>query len=271
MIYKMNRLYDKKFLTFIFLICFAGVFFSGCSRHKTDAQKNVGDLRQSSSSVIEEASVENNLLHETSSAKDNTANTQTKKKVKKKKKELTEKDYEKLIDFDAEHPFVIKVNRTNNYVCIYGIDKNGRYSIPYKIFRCSVGLYEGSTPVGCFFTSDKYEWRMMVDYSYAQYAIRINGPIMLHSVPYNTARKNDLEVDQFNLLGEPASLGCIRLSVADIKWIYDNCPDRTQVVIYDNDKERAPLKLPKKLKAVSAGEYAGWDPTDPDTNNPYNK
>ena len=83
MIYKLNRLYDKKFLTFIFLICFAGVFFSGCSRHKTDAQKNVGDLRQSSSSVIEEASVENNLLHETSSAKDNTANTQTKKKVKK--------------------------------------------------------------------------------------------------------------------------------------------------------------------------------------------
>lgn len=267
MIFKPSKIYGRKLVVFFFLLCFAGIVCSGCKTSETNAQQDSTTAISTQISVpVEETSLENDKL---SNSNDASATNNVKKK--KKKKQLTEKDYKKLIDFDAEHPFVIKVNRSKNFVCIYGLDKNGRYSVPYKIFRCSVGLYEGSTPLGCFFTSDKYEWRMMVDYSYAQYAIRISGPIMLHSVPYNTARKNDLEVDQYNLLGQPASLGCIRLNVADIKWIYDNCPDHTQVIVYDNNEERAPLKLPKKVKAVSEGEYAGWDPTDPDADNPYNK
>ncbi|HAH78565.1 MAG TPA: L,D-transpeptidase, partial [Ruminococcaceae bacterium] len=32
-------------------------------------------------------------------------------------------------------------------------------------------------------------------------------------------------------LGEPASHGCIRLPVEDAKWIYDNIPEGTKVVI----------------------------------------
>lgn len=186
-------------------------------------------------------------------------------------KRLTEKEYRELIDFDAQLPFTIKINRTNNFVCVYGMDKEGRYSVPYKVFRCSVGLTPGSTPVGAFSISDKYDWRLMVDYSYAQYAIRIYGSIMIHSVPYYTPNKNDLEVDEYNKLGSPASLGCIRMNVANTKWIYDNCPAGTTVVIYDDENEKPPFKPARKRKAVSEGKYAGWDPTDPDPENPYNK
>ena len=37
---------------------------------------------------------------------------------------------------------------------------------------------------------------------------------------------------QFNKLGQTASHGCIRLSVGDAKWIYDNCALGTKAVSY---------------------------------------
>ena len=34
-------------------------------------------------------------------------------------------------------------------------------------------------------------------------------------------------------LGHRASHGCIRMKVKEVKWIYDNCPEGTTVVIQD--------------------------------------
>lgn len=53
----------------------------------------------------------------------------TKKKVKKKK----------AIDHKAKHPYMIKINRAENFAVVYGIDKKGVYSIPHKAFICSTG------------------------------------------------------------------------------------------------------------------------------------
>ena len=35
-----------------------------------------------------------------------------------------------------------------------------------------------------------------------------------------------------NNLGRKASHGCVRLSVEDAKWIYNNCPQNTKVIVY---------------------------------------
>jgi len=183
----------------------------------------------------------------------------------------TKKEYKKLINFDAEFPYMIKINRIQNWVAVYGIDHKGRYSVPYKIFRCSVGREIDYTPTGVFTMSDKYEWRIMVDGSYGRYAMRLQGPIMIHSVPYYSANENDLEVEEYNKLGSNASLGCIRLNVKSVKWIYNHCAPGTTVVIYDSPQEVAPLELPKHIDAVSEGDKAGWDPTDSSPNNPWNK
>ena len=56
---------------------------------------------------------------------------------------------------------------------------------------------------------------------------------MFHSVPYYTQEKDNLETEQFNLLGDVASLGCVRLCVRDVLWIYENCPVGTDVIDYD--------------------------------------
>lgn len=180
-------------------------------------------------------------------------------------------DPEDLINFDAEYPFEIEINRAENFAVIYGLDKDGQYSIAYKSFWCSTGLNPEDTPLGVFKVSDKYRWRLMVDGTYAQYAMRIHGQIMLHSIPYLEASSDTLEYWEYNKLGQPASLGCVRFKAGVIKWIYDNCDPGTTIVIYDNPGEEPPIQLKKLKKLKKSDEKSCWDPTDPDKDNPWKK
>ena len=169
---------------------------------------------------------------------------------------------------DVEYPYYIKVNRQANCVTVYTLDEDGEYTVPIKAMVCSVGLND-ATPLGVYTTSDKYEWRALYGDVYGQYAYRIHGSIMFHSVPYYTTNKDDLETEEYNKLGEAASLGCIRLSCADAKWLVDNCPSGTTVEIYD-DEDPGPLGKPTAITIDLDSPYAGWDPTDPDPDNPWN-
>lgn len=179
-------------------------------------------------------------------------------------------NYSDLIDFSADYPYYIKVNRAFNTVTIYGRDFDGDYSVPYKTMTCSTGLYKGNTPLGEYEISDKYDWRIMIDDSYAQYASRFNGGVMFHSVPYFSPDNGDLEWEEYNKLGQAASLGCVRLRVIDAKWIYDNCPEGTCVEVYDDEDNPGPLG--KELLEIipEDSECKGWDPTDPNEDNLWN-
>lgn len=168
---------------------------------------------------------------------------------------------------NANAPYQLKVNRKQNIVIAYSKDANGKYTVPAKAMVCSVGT-DGLTPTGTYNTSDRYTWRLLSGNVYGQYATRISGPYLFHSVPYATQQKDDLEYEEYNKLGQAASLGCIRLSVEDAKWIYDNCPKGTTVVIYDSD-EKEPLPKPTPIHIDATDSRRGWDPTDPDAKNPW--
>lgn len=164
--------------------------------------------------------------------------------------------------------YQIMVNRVANCVTVYEL-KKGVYE-PLRSFACSVGKNIDNTPLGEFKTSDYYTWRLMVDNSYAQYAVRFNRGILFHSVPYLAEAPDTLETDQFNLLGEPASLGCVRLCTMDAKWIYDNCPVGTTVIVYDDALNPGPLGKPVAPKTLIGTDISGWDPTDLRLENPWN-
>ena len=53
-----------------------------------------------------------------------------------------------------------------------------------------------------------------------------------YSIPCGYYEKNPSTQStvQFNKLGQTASHGCIRLSVGDAKWIYDNCALGTKLL-----------------------------------------
>lgn len=158
--------------------------------------------------------------------------------------------------------YEIRVNRAANCVTVYEKDAEGAYTVPVKAMASSCGIYEGSTPLGTFSTSDYYEWRLMVDNTYGQYAVRFVDRILFHSVPYVTASPDSLLTEEYNKLGEDASHGCVRLTAADAKWIYDNCEKGTTVIVYDDAENPGPLGKPETMQILEGHPYGIWDPTD---------
>ena len=203
------------------------------------------------------------------------------KTTKKKKEETTVKEPENVTDVEEEtttnveptepveekNPCYTEVIRNNNVVIVYGLDSNNNYTKVQKVFVSSVGKDNG-TPTGTFTTTDKYVWRALFGNVYGQYATRITGSILFHSVPYTSQSKDSLEWDEYNKLGTSASMGCVRMAVGDVKWLYDNCPSGMTVKIYDGDIPKGITK-PDSIKIDENSPNKGWDPTDPDLNNPW--
>lgn len=169
----------------------------------------------------------------------------------------------KQLDLDGILPkqsnYYIKVNRSACTVTVYAKDGNNGYIIPVKRFACSVGKPNTPTPVGTFYTPAKYRWHTLMGSSYGQYCTRITGNILFHSVAGKNMTSYNLNAKDYNMLGQPASHGCVRLCVRDAKWIYDNCSLKTKVTIYDATSP-GPLGKPDTIKIPS---WQTWDPTDP--------
>lgn len=182
-------------------------------------------------------------------------------------KELQEEKVDKNeISQHSTSPYYIKVNYKANTVTIYTKDLDGKYTVPYKAMVCSCGKYTPKS--GTYKTSNKYTWRPLVHDVYGQYATRIVKKILFHSVPYSTNKKDALLYEEYDKLGTTASEGCVRLTVKDAKWIYDNCPSGTMVEFY-SDSTPGPLGKPSAQKISSIEECRNWDPTDPAPENPW--
>lgn len=162
----------------------------------------------------------------------------------------------------------LEVNCTQNVVNVYERDENGEYNNCVKVMLCSIGT---ATPRSGTFGLKKYgwEWKGLQGDVYGQYATQITGNILFHSVPYTEKYNNaSLEYWEYDKLGTAASLGCVRLTVQNAKWIYDNCENGTKVMFYE-DSNPGPLGKPLEQKISSEENYRNWDPTDPNSNNPW--
>ena len=169
---------------------------------------------------------------------------------------------------DTRPDYIIYVNKALNCITIRRQNEDGSLTA-VKAMVCSCGREGHSTPEGSFKTSDYYEWCLMVDNTYGRYAVRFNKKILFHSVPYLSASPDTLEWEEYNKLGESASLGCVRLSVEDAKWIYDNCKCGTTVVVYSDSEEQLELGKPTAIRIPEDSSCRNWDPTDIDRNNPW--
>ena len=163
-----------------------------------------------------------------------------------------------------ERPYSIDVLRNQNVVVVYGW-ADGGYTFPVKVWLCSTGR---GTPHGTYWLGHKKEWGALFGGVCGQYVCGITGDILFHSVPYYRMSKDSLETEEYNKLGTTASMGCVRLPVAGAKWIYDYCPSGTAVHIYDTDE--LPVERPEAVLLDPEDPRSGWDPTDPDPENPWN-
>ena len=160
--------------------------------------------------------------------------------------------------------YYIKVSYTSNVVAIYTKDDSGEYNNLIRTMVCSTGT---ATPRGGVYKLNyKYRWLPLFGGVYGQYCSRITGNILFHSVPYLRNHQPDsLEYWEYDKLGTAASAGCVRLTVADAKWIYDNCASGCYVEFCTTLN----VSKPSAAKISSNTTCRNYDPTDPVANNPW--
>lgn len=170
------------------------------------------------------------------------------------------KDSEKTDKYDIE------VNKRLSAVIIYQYSKDKKTKEQIKVFRCCVGedLTKGEFRIG-----KKYSW-LDIYQGWHKYNTSIGKGAWIHSSIYKDKCDYRLLKSSYNSLGKTLAVGkSILLSAGDAAWIYNNCKEGTKVTIKKGKKSDVLIKSPEP--AVSLYSYCGWDPTDPDKNNPYQK
>lgn len=125
----------------------------------------------------------------------------------------------------AVKPLWIHVSIAKQVVTIY--DTNDRV---LKSWLCSTGSPGYDTPKGTFHVDNRGTSFFSKQYQEgAYYWVAFYKDYYFHSVPYDKDKQIIQSIS--NDLGRQNSHGCVHLSIENSKWIYDNIPNGTKVVI----------------------------------------
>ena len=159
-------------------------------------------------------------------------------------------------------PYMVKVDRVNCVATVY----NAAGTIPVRSMRISPGAAGTPTPAGTYTLQRSGRWQALMGPSWGQYGTHVvgagRGGIFFHSIPCSSPGIYNVPSYPYNILGIPASHGCIRCCVADAKFIYDYC-NGARCVIFSgtytaSEAFKGPLGRPALVPKTS-----GADPTDP--------
>ncbi len=129
-------------------------------------------------------------------------------------------------DISSATKYLIFVNTNLQRTYIYKGSKNKWELI--KNYICSTGIKGEETPKGSFTIKNKGTWFYSTKYSQGgKYWVSFMDNYLFHSLPFDEDKTTVLD----STLGKPSSHGCIRLKVDEAKWIYDNIPIGSMVII----------------------------------------
>lgn len=118
------------------------------------------------------------------------------------------------VDIDRQRVYVLK-------------GETGNWSIEKRIV-CATGRNKTPTVRGTFEIGDRGQWFYSERLnSGAMYWVRFEGSYLFHSV----AMDKDKNITD-NVLGKRRSSGCVRMSVEDAKWFFENIEAGTGVWVY---------------------------------------
>ncbi|MGI6632882.1 MAG: L,D-transpeptidase [Bacillota bacterium] len=103
-----------------------------------------------------------------------------------------------------------------------------------KEMIASTGVEGHETPLGTFEIQNRGTWFFSEKYQQgAKYWVSFKdwGIYLFHSLAMD--KDQNIIEEEAAKLGQRASHGCVRLQVEDAKWIYDNIPQHTKVVIHE--------------------------------------
>lgn len=132
----------------------------------------------------------------------------------------------KAQSYGSSTKWLILVDTKKNKVGIYSGSKNNWTQTKY--WSCTSGARRTPTVKGTFTVKGKGLRFGSSSYT-CWYYTQFYGNYLFHSVLYKPGSKTTIKDGR---LGINASHGCVRLSLSNAKWIYDNIPKGTKVVIY---------------------------------------
>ncbi len=153
---------------------------------------------------------------------------------------------EELRELPKDDGYTIEVDLTNCIVTVFAPDGSTALQA-----LCTVGKEETPTPSGEFKMGKQRERFGIFDKydCYAQYWSQIDGEIFFHSVLYDEPDGDTLIKGTYKNLGRSTSHGCVRLTVPDAKWIYENVGVGSKVIVHEKEEDKELKKLLKLPKA----------------------
>ena len=124
--------------------------------------------------------------------------------------------------------YIILVDRAAHRVGIFRGSKGNWQDVQY--YQCCVGKPSTPTVSGTFYVGSKGKYFNTGSRGRCWYYTQITGNYLFHSVIYDRQNTPKRIID--NSMDKAVSHGCVRLDIDHAKWIYDNIPRNTKVIIY---------------------------------------
>ena len=129
---------------------------------------------------------------------------------------------------DSPTNYIVIVDRAAHRV---GVFKGSKYNwADAKYYKCCVGKPSTPTISGTYNIKSRGKYFDTGTKGRCWYFTQINGNYLFHSVIYDRQNSPKRIID--NSMDAAVSHGCVRLDLENAKWIYDNIPKNTKVIIY---------------------------------------
>ena len=129
---------------------------------------------------------------------------------------------------DSPTNYIVIVDRAAHRV---GVFKGSKYNwVDAKYYKCCVGKPSTPTISGTYYIKSRGKYFDTGTQGRCWYFTQINGNYLFHSVIYDRQNSPKRIID--NSMDAAVSHGCVRLDLENAKWIYDNIPKNTKVIIY---------------------------------------
>ena len=124
--------------------------------------------------------------------------------------------------------YIMIVDRSTHRVGVFKGRKNSWTNVKY--YKCCVGKPSTPTISGTYTVGSKGKYFDTGTKGRCWYYTQISGNYLFHSVIYDRQNSPKRIID--NSMDAAVSHGCVRLDLENAKWIYDNIPKNTKVIIY---------------------------------------
>lgn len=134
--------------------------------------------------------------------------------------------------YNSRSKYLIWIHLPNQHFYVFEKNQQTQRWELIKNWLCATGRAGSPSPKGFFAIGGRTPRLQFDAYSYSKYVSFYQGGNGIHSWLYYTATNGRVpDGERPGMVGAPASHGCIRIEEENAKWVYDNAPIGTTVII----------------------------------------